>query len=491
MSVDIAVIEEVPQFGRLVRQHRNRIGLTQRELADFSTISVRAIRDLEQGRARQPRHATVRLIADGLRLGPRARTVLETAANESRTSWALKAGYDAEPPAPPTAPRAIMGRDAVAALLEEELSSGAERLVTVVGLGGVGKTRLALEVAARLHARVRFPVLWFAFPGGDPERESTPEYRSPHGPDGLSALVRTCVEDVFGGMQTPPQPVPAVRGRDHDTGVLAELVGDRPALLVVDGVPAECEPRFDRFARLLQECPELRVMITAERPFAIPGERLLVLSPLAAPIPQDGQDPQALSRTPAVRLFLDEVRRIRPDYVPAPCDVSLVADICRRLDALPAAVRAAASWLVVYDLETLHRCLAGDPAGLLGHLAGAEGGFQVREALDRRVRGLSDADAALLAGLCETGGGFDLDDVVALTGLSLPDCGRALRRLLLSGLVSGDPGEGGGRSRFRVLNLVRAIKPQPAPHPAPVPNTPRLWPGALLGGSSPGLLAGC
>lgn len=66
-------------IGTLIRGHRLRIGLTQQELADLSTISVRAIRDLEKGKAQRPRPDTIRLIADGLRLGPRARTALEDA----------------------------------------------------------------------------------------------------------------------------------------------------------------------------------------------------------------------------------------------------------------------------------------------------------------------------------------------------------------------------------------------------------------------------
>ncbi len=66
-------------LGTLIHGHRLRIGLTQRELADLSTISVRAIRDLEKGKAQRPRTDTLRLIADALRLGPRARTALEEA----------------------------------------------------------------------------------------------------------------------------------------------------------------------------------------------------------------------------------------------------------------------------------------------------------------------------------------------------------------------------------------------------------------------------
>lgn len=67
----------------------------------------------------------------------------------------------------------------------------------------------------------------------------------------------------------------------QDSPAFAELVGDQPALLVVDGVPDTSEPRFDRIARLLHDCPQLRVLITAERPCGIPGGRRL--APLGGP----------------------------------------------------------------------------------------------------------------------------------------------------------------------------------------------------------------
>src|SRR5262245_66685677 len=101
MSVEVAAAKVESPIGQLIRQHRTRIGLTQRELADFSTVSVRAIRDLEHGKARRPRMDTVRLIADGLRLGPRARADLEHAAHHGVTGWGMLAGYESHPPGPP------------------------------------------------------------------------------------------------------------------------------------------------------------------------------------------------------------------------------------------------------------------------------------------------------------------------------------------------------------------------------------------------------
>lgn len=457
MSSNAGQSEDVPQFGALVRKHRIRIGLTQRELADFSTISVRAIRDLEQGKAKRPRQDTVRLIADGLRLGPRARADLESAAQQGRTGWALKAGYDAEPPAPPTALHALIGRESEAAAIEAELALGEERLINLVGLSGVGKTRLALEAAARLHAGAGFPVLWCTLDPGPAD------YRPASGPQGLDALAAACVEELFG---CAPQggPEPARREERGGLTAFADLVAGRPALLVVDGV-AEQQPRLDRIARLLRECPELRVLVTSERPCRIPGERPFLLGPLALPTEADECEPATLARQPAVRLFLDRVRRIRPDYVLDPYDVHLVADLCRRLDGLPQALQTAASWLVVYDLETLQRSLAEDPTSLLIHLAGAEDGSRLRQALHRLLGELPAADRALLHALGEWGGDFGLDDVVALTGRGLADCGRMVRDLLLHGVVRAS--HQGGRSRFQVFNLVRAFQSTERPSGTP------------------------
>ncbi|WP_428965196.1 ATP-binding protein [Micromonospora fluostatini] len=449
MSIDVRTTEDVPQFGLLIRQHRMRIGLTQRELADFSTVSVRAIRDLEQGRARRPRQDTVRLIADGLRLGLRARADLETAANQGRTSWAVKASYEAEPPAPPVAVDALLGREQETAVITDELGSGAERLVTIVGTNGVGRTRLAVEVATRLHAADRTPVLWCAVaqpPAGA-------------GGDRLAALVRGCVDQLLDTAD------PAA---GDDLTAFVETVADRPPLLVLDGL-GDRTVRPERVAHLLRGCPGLRLLVTADRPLDVPGERPFLLAPLALPEETDPADPLAVNQVPTVRLFVERARRARPDFTLTAADAPLVADICRRVDGLPQAVQAVASWLVVYDVPTLHQCLHGDPAGLLQHLAGAEGGTRLRDALHRRLALLPAGDRDLLAALCARGDTFGLPDVMALTGRNLPDSGRAVRDLVLHGLVR--PSYEAGQSRFRILHLVRAAQlcgPGVEPVPADV-----------------------
>ncbi|OEJ57255.1 hypothetical protein BGM19_03950 [Streptomyces agglomeratus] len=438
------------QVGALIRAHRLRIGLTQRELADLSTISVRAIRDLEHGRARRPRTDTVRLMADALRLGPRARAALEDAAQLGRAL-----GVTAGPPAPPDAPQPLLGRNTETGTLVRELSpDGEERLTHVVGLPGVGKTRVALAVAATLHGG-GMPVLWHAFPG------AAREYL-PTGPGIWTELTDRLVAGLYGDEPGPENTEPA-----------GGLLGEGPVLLVLDGAPAGA-PRFDRLTRLLHDVPGLRLLVTSDEPWQAPGERLFLLCPLPVPA-ADGNGSDLSGRPadpgtegePAVRMFLDQVRRVRPEPAAAGADRERAVRICRLLDGHPGALSAAASWLVVSDLAALCDTLEADPTAFLDHLGGRAD--CLRESLRNRIGRLPAGPRTLLTALCAAPGGgesagagaledsFQLPALTALTGRSLPECGRLLRELLLSGLVRAAHEE--GASHFRVPALVRALVP--------------------------------
>jgi transcriptional regulator with XRE-family HTH domain len=126
-------------FGGLLRAHREWAGLTQRHLADLTTLSERAIRDLECGRARRPRPATVRLLADGLDLRGGVRTAFLASARDT---------------APVTPGTGLLGRDEELSVLAELLGDDGDRVVTITGVAGVGKTRLAMAAAARLPGPV-------------------------------------------------------------------------------------------------------------------------------------------------------------------------------------------------------------------------------------------------------------------------------------------------------------------------------------------------
>ncbi|MYQ76391.1 MULTISPECIES: helix-turn-helix domain-containing protein [unclassified Streptomyces] len=428
----------IAPLGSLIRGHRLRIGQTQRELADLSTISVRAIRDLEKGKAQRPRTDTVRLIADALRLGPRARAALEAAARSGSRADGDVRRLSMERAAPPVPLYPLVGRDAETGVLVEELGSGAERLVTVVGLSGVGKTRLALEAAARLHD-AGLPVLWHYGDG------ATADCLRPDD-DPMPQLADDCALFLRGGASEKVLPALADALAALDDGG-SSVRG--AAVLVLDGADTAALD-FGRLSRLLRTFPGLRLLITGERPWNVPGERLFLLSPLEAPDPAAGH-----VDAPAVRFFLSQLRRVRPDIVPDEQALADVAWICHRLDGHPAALGAAASWLTVCDLSTLRNIVDSDPAPLLDHLADGPDGSRLQVRVSRTLAALPASHRALIGDLGEVGDGeFLLQDVVRLTGRPLPECGRLIRELLVSGVIrtSAD----GGRSAFRVLCVVRA-----------------------------------
>ena len=203
------------EFGELLRTHRIGAGLTQQQLADFAMVSVRAIRDLECGRTRSPRAETVRLLADGLRLDEESRADLQQAGGRSAGRSAVA------PPAPAGSAGLIVGREAesaaLAALLTEAAPATDRRLVTITGVSGVGKTRLALEVAGELHFRHGWSVLW------------------------------------------------------HPTQAAPSVDDDQNTVLVTDRRP---DPR------LLDAHPRLRVVVTARAPLGLPGEHVFPLGAL-------------------------------------------------------------------------------------------------------------------------------------------------------------------------------------------------------------------
>jgi transcriptional regulator with XRE-family HTH domain len=438
VTTEAATEYDVPQLGDLVRQYRVRIGLTQRALSDLSMVSVRTIRNLELGRAKRPRQDTIALIANGLRLGPRARAELIAASGQS--DWAVKRAYDMDPPGPPNAHGVLLGRESEVSALVAELTRSADglvNLVNLVGLAGVGKTRLAMEVARRLHAENGYPVLWFSFSDNVAGRKLTV-------PGALADIVRGCVTELFES--------------DADCGGIAEfleLVEDGPALLVVDDT-ANRVPRAHGLNRLANACPDLRLLTTSDTTYGIPGERQFMLCPLT-------------SMEACTRLFLSSALHGQPTSAPSDSqdDIALVTEICQLLDGLPLAIQGAASWMVVYDLATLRDCLRASPASLLshaagigaaGHLSGTAGGddsSRLIRALRRSMRSLPAESAALLAALLERGNDFGLEEVIALTGLSLSDCARLVHDLLVRGMVrlSADRNR-----RFEMLNLVRAFQ---------------------------------
>jgi predicted ATPase/DNA-binding SARP family transcriptional activator len=238
-------------------------------------------------------------------------------------------------------PTSFVGRDADVAGVLKQLA--AERLVTLTGPGGVGKTRLAAEAAERLTGGFA----WFAgsasFAALAPVTEPS---EVPHAVlDALGLRERSIARRGSDGAAEP---------LDRLCAALAE----RDALLILDNCEHVIEPAAMLAARLLADCPGVRVLATSREPLRIGGESLYVVAPLAAPPAADpdtpgppadpatgrrpGADPNSF---PAVRLFADRAAAVQPDFRLDACTAGAVAQICRTLDGMPLAIELAVPWL--------------------------------------------------------------------------------------------------------------------------------------------------
>ncbi|MET9362693.1 helix-turn-helix domain-containing protein [Streptomyces sp. NPDC006632] len=418
-------VPAVSSFGELLKFQRERAGLTQQCLADHASLSVRAVRDMEAGRVQRPRQETVRLVADALGLRGRTRSVFEAAAR--------RRAHVEETVAPPAPRGAIIGREAEAETLTQALTAHGDRLLSLVGLGGVGKSRLALDVAWRVHQSAGWPVRWVAC-----GREATAAGAGPASRTG-----------------TPGGP-----GRFDS---LAGLIGDRPTLLVLDGADATVGSAvLDDLFRL---CPEVRVLITSRTPLGLDGEQVVPLAPLAVPGP--GTDPADAMESAAARLLLAHMRRLRPGLALDPADRPEIAELCRYLDGLPRALEYAAGWTLLESPASLLARLAATPFSLPAPPVTLCERGDLRHALDEAHRLLTERQRELLVLLAVSARDWSVDEAVASSGHSAPEFLQTVHELLLRGLVRLVPSRDG--ARFAVLNLSRAVCREPAGALAPAP----------------------
>ncbi|MFI6642977.1 helix-turn-helix domain-containing protein [Streptomyces sp. NPDC050504] len=422
----------------MLKVTRRQAGLTQEQLAGLSTVSVRAIRDLELGKVQQPRRETIRLLAGALRLSGSRRAAFELAAGGTAAAGALKQAYDVAQALPPTSIGPFVGRQAELRAVTELLGTERERLVTVVGAIGVGKTRLVLEATQLLHTRSRVPVLWAHMGVGANAAVGVPQL-----------LLANWVSEVLSGS-----------GPYHE---LAHVIGARPTLLVLDGVGARTAVHAS-LPQLLHSCPRLSVLVTTREPGQGTGigGRVLPLAPLALPSAAPGPDGDPAADQPALALIMSYLRHLRPDILPTESVATTMARVCRALDGLPQALESAASWLLLYAphqlleaAETFPLTLTENVSATDSHAAGA-----FRRALEQSIEGLPPQHAKLLRVLAARDATWSVGAVAGRARLTQAEALRGLHALLLRGLVRPVRYEQAGHSgltNFTVLNLVRHL----------------------------------
>ena len=300
-------------FGARLRSLREAAGFTQEELATIAGLSVHAVSALERGQRRRPHAETVRALATALDLPPADRDALVRAA---RARPAI-ADVDAWAAPLPRLPTPLVGRARDLDVLNRWIADVAVRIVTLVGPGGVGKTRLALEVAHQVADGGAMRVVFVELAA---LRDA--------------AFVASAIAEGFGAAD--------VTEADLDRRVRAACA-DRQTLLVLDN----CEHVLEAvplLASLVGAVSSLRLLATSRAPLRVRGEREYVVEPLAIEPESSGVDAEP---APALRLLVDRIHDFDPAFRLGENSAHIVTAICRRLDALPLAIELAAPWLKV------------------------------------------------------------------------------------------------------------------------------------------------
>jgi predicted ATPase/DNA-binding XRE family transcriptional regulator len=314
--------------GELLRQHRLAAGLTQDELAERARISARAVSDLERGVRRTPHKDTLRLLADALSLDEADRALLFEAVQASRRGAAARtptAQTIALPQGFPVTLTALIGREREEAAIAHLLLQDDVRLLTLTGSAGIGKTRLATQVAMGLVAR--FAEIDFV---------SLSAVRDP-------ALVAPTIGQALGLQEQPKQ-----SAMDH----LSEYLSGRELLLVLDNVEQVVQARA-AIAQLLAACPRVKALLTSRVALQVRGEHEFPVSPLEAPNLAHLPPLEDLSRYAAVKLFMQRARAVRPTFDMRPALAPVIASICARLDGIPLALELAAARIKLLSPQAL------------------------------------------------------------------------------------------------------------------------------------------
>lgn len=320
------------------------------------------------------------------------------------------------------------------------------RLMTLTGVGGAGKSRLAIELA----------------------RELVDEY-----PDGAWLAELAPLADPA---LAPAAVAAAVGVREQPGHTLTETIVDalqtRSLLLVLDN----CEHLIDACAglveTLLMACPELRILATSREALRVPGEVNWRVPPLSLPPPQPdappghARDPEHMLKNEAIALFVDRVRWVRPGFVLTDGNASAVAQICRRLDGLPLALELAAARASVLAPEQLATRL-DNALGLLsgGSRTATSRQQTLRATLDWSYALLDERERTLFRRLAVFAGGWSLEMVEAIcagqgegnqAGVEGAEVLAVLANLVDKSLVQVEEAPAGASGvRYRLLETVR------------------------------------
>ncbi|HEV2238114.1 MAG TPA: helix-turn-helix domain-containing protein [Ktedonobacterales bacterium] len=419
-------------FGARLRRLRLAAGLTQAALAARAGLSERAVNDLERDPSRTPRLETVTLLAEALGLAPDDRTQLLAAARPATAPDAGAApatALDRHLHNLPIQLTSFIGRERELAELKPLLL--ANRLLTLTGPGGTGKTRLALSLAADVLEQFAGGV-WLV------ELASLAD----------SALVPQKVAAALGLRDEPGRPL---------LEVVREYLRAKSALLLLDNCEHLIATCAEVAEALLRAAPGVRILASSREALGIAGETAYRVPSLALPEPGQVHDLTALARNDCVRLFLERAASMSPPLLLTARNAPAIAQIGRRLDGIPLALELAAARTRVLPPEQIAARLDDRFRLLKGGSRTALPRHQTLLALFEWSHDLlSEAERVLLRRLSVFAGGWSLEAAQAVCGEGLgEDVLETLEHLADKSLIDVATPIDAAEGRYRLLETIR------------------------------------
>jgi len=427
-------------FGRLLRRLRKARDVTQEALAQQAYCAIDTIKKIEAG-LRRPSRQLADQFADCLELAgdqraaflAAARAIIEAETDVRAETAAMVDGAPA--PATPAQRRKLphqgtpfVGRAAELSALDALFAVSATRLVTLLGPGGMGKTRLAIALAEQLLAVERFP-------------------------DGVCFV-------SLAPLSAPEQIVPALAealGFPLDSGKqrvrpprqqVLDYLREKQLLLVLDNVEHllgdadEGAGAADLIAALLEAAPRVAILATSRERLQLREEHRYPLGGLDIP---GAEDPSNYS---AVALFVQRAQPLRPGFAPEQDDLGVVAQICRLVDGMPLAIELAAGWVDTLALPDIAVEIARGLDLLATELRDVPARHRsMRAVFDATWQRMGAAEQAVFARFSVLRGGGTRGAVQAVTGATLPQ----LHALVGASLLYYDT----RRDRYTVHELLR------------------------------------